>query len=597
MAYTDYLEQVQKFYVSYYGRPADPTGLLFWAQKLDEVGGDTTQIVYAFGTSAESVEKFGDLTTEEQIDEIYNQIFGRDADTLGLAFYTEKIEAGEYSLIDLVIRVADGAQGDDSITLGNRIDVAENFTATIEESGVEFSGTAATSISGFLLAQVTATTNITVYIADTVTKVVILTELATEKPEVFDAMIPDDGDFNSLFEAIPAGTDFDSFVTFFEDLGTVAETADDIIDIIPVDDGSLEDYLDALPDDITVDSLIETLGSDGLDGLDEIVPDVINQTLTGTAGDDILTGGAGNDTITAGAGNDSVTGGAGNDTLIFAENLAADDIVDGGPGTDTLTFTDSGGSSTDLDNVTTVETITLGDAETAVLTVDTLVAATATLTVDGSGLTNRLTWDGSEELDGKFVITGGSGNDMIIGGDGADTITGGAGADVLIGGAGADIYHYAATVDGSTTPGSGDTIATANFVSASDKITLVDAAFGSMGAGNLAVDSGLVAFNTNEANTLTDFTAAADTDKNVYTIELNGSILNVTLYDAIDTKAAAGSAATGAAIYIVDNGTDTVILYDSAAETAGAGTLVELVKITGLADAATGFADGDLVIV
>lgn len=167
---------------------------------------------------------------------------------------------------------------------------------------------------------------------------------------------------------------------------------------------------------------------------------------------------------------------------------------------------------------------------------------------------------------------------------------------MLNGGTGPDVYNYTAATDGSTTPGSGDTIATANFVSGSDKLQFANVAFGSMGVGNLAVDSNTVAFNTNEVTTLGDFTTAAGIDANVYSINLTGSTLNATLYDAIDTAAAAGTAATGAAFYVVSNGTDTVVLYDAASQNAGAGTLVELVKITGLANGITGLANGDLVI-
>jgi Ca2+-binding RTX toxin-like protein len=70
------------------------------------------------------------------------------------------------------------------------------------------------------------------------------------------------------------------------------------------------------------------------------------------------------------------------------------------------------------------------------------------------------TFDGSQELDGRFTVLSGGGNDTITGGAlkdyldggaGADTIDGGggndnilgrAGADTLIGGAGLDYFHY-----------------------------------------------------------------------------------------------------------------------------------------------------------
>jgi hypothetical protein len=53
-----------------------------------------------------------------------------------------------------------------------------------------------------------------------------------------------------------------------------------------------------------------------------------------------------------------------------------------------------------------------------------------------------LTFDGSHETDGSFVIYSGSGADHIRGGAGGDTIYGGAGADELTGGAGNDVFAY-----------------------------------------------------------------------------------------------------------------------------------------------------------
>ena len=59
-----------------------------------------------------------------------------------------------------------------------------------------------------------------------------------------------------------------------------------------------------------------------------------NNTLTGTAGNDLLEGFAGNDTITGAAGNDVIYGDAGTDTL---DGGANNDVLYGGAGNDTLT--------------------------------------------------------------------------------------------------------------------------------------------------------------------------------------------------------------------------------------------------------------------
>src|SRR3569832_2111988 len=58
---------------------------------------------------------------------------------------------------------------------------------------------------------------------------------------------------------------------------------------------------------------------------------------TGTAGDDTLTGTAGNDVFNMGqGGNDTVSGGDGNDIFRFGGTFAPGDSVDGGTGVDQL---------------------------------------------------------------------------------------------------------------------------------------------------------------------------------------------------------------------------------------------------------------------
>lgn len=59
-----------------------------------------------------------------------------------------------------------------------------------------------------------------------------------------------------------------------------------------------------------------------------------NDNITGGAGKDTINGGDGNDVINAGAGNDSIIGGAGKDTINGGDG---DDVITGGAGADVLT--------------------------------------------------------------------------------------------------------------------------------------------------------------------------------------------------------------------------------------------------------------------
>ena len=148
-------------------------------------------------------------------------------------------------------------------------------------------------------------------------------------------------------------------------------------------------------------------------------------------------------------------------------------MVDGGAGTDTVALTGNTDftAANDFDNVTNIEAITLANTNTLVLifTLDTLVAAGATLTLSNAANSGELIFDGAAETDGAFNITGGSGDDSITGGAGTDQITGGLGADTIkIGSVNDNIRQtviYSSTTDG----------AAAGANSGSDRITQFDA--------------------------------------------------------------------------------------------------------------------------
>ncbi|MCA3653041.1 MAG: hypothetical protein IOC54_14560 [Methylobacterium sp.] len=170
-----------------------------------------------------------------------------------------------------------------------------------------------------------------------------------------------------------------------------------------------------------------------------IAPDDQNWTLNGLGGDDyisgragsdILIGGSGNDTLDGGAGTDTLVGGLGDDIYVVNDNIIAEvaiDIVTEGlnEGTDTVQ--------------TVLPSYTLGaNVENLVYT------GTTAFTGTGNTLNNAITGGaGNDTLsggDGNDTLTGLGGNDTLNGGAGNDTLDGGAGTDTLVGGSGDDIY-------------------------------------------------------------------------------------------------------------------------------------------------------------
>lgn len=124
------LEAVQKAYIAYYGRPADPAGLEYWAGRADAEGMEA--IIDAFGNSAEANELFGGMSTADMLNTLYNQIFGRDADPEGLAFYTAELDAGRMTPASIALNIIDGAQGGDATIVANKVTVANNFTNALD---------------------------------------------------------------------------------------------------------------------------------------------------------------------------------------------------------------------------------------------------------------------------------------------------------------------------------------------------------------------------------------------------------------------------------------------------------------------------------
>jgi Ca2+-binding RTX toxin-like protein len=173
----------------------------------------------------------------------------------------------------------------------------------------------------------------------------------------------------------------------------------------------------------------------------EIYSDGGNDTITGSAFDDIIWSGSGNDTVVGGDGNDvivgdigadSISGGNGNDSLYVD---ASDTFIDGGAGFDAAYIT--GGSMSINMAATHLEWVadfvdgndTIDGSGTSV-NLEVYAAGGTDTVIGGSG--NDFLWGGA----GDDIVIGNSGNDVLVGGTGADRLTGGPGIDALYGNSG-----------------------------------------------------------------------------------------------------------------------------------------------------------------
>lgn len=185
-----------------------------------------------------------------------------------------------------------------------------------------------------------------------------------------------------------------------------------------------------------------------------------NDTLTGSAHDNMMFGLGGDDLLEGMAGNDALDGGDGNDVL---EGGQGNDVLDGGAGADVARFSDSSFDyriSRELDGTIVVEARSVGidygyDILTRIETLsflgDGVSLSVSDLPALGTAGDDTVTGTGRHDrlygLAGNDLLVGAAGDDVLRGDDGDDVLDGGVGGDELHGGAGSDRLYGGAGDD------------------------------------------------------------------------------------------------------------------------------------------------------
>jgi len=127
--------QLQQLYVAYFGRAADPSGLDYWVAQ----GTTTKSFAAHMHAQAEFQSTYGTKSNEAQVNQIYQNLFNRDADAAGLLYWVGQIENGTLSLASIandLIWAVDNGHGDatDKLTLAAKTSTATSYTAEIRKS-------------------------------------------------------------------------------------------------------------------------------------------------------------------------------------------------------------------------------------------------------------------------------------------------------------------------------------------------------------------------------------------------------------------------------------------------------------------------------
>ena len=173
---SDYHEVVQRVYVAYFGRPADPAGLTFYAGNYMNAGAATNivdvsasyaanvqvrALIDSFGTSKESQDLYpGD--NSNFVGAIYRNLFNREADAAGLAFWVGNIDAGRMTRAQAAVAIMAGSQGSDATLIGMKTKVASDFTTALDTTPERsaYRGLAANAVVRTMLGGVTLATDV-----------------------------------------------------------------------------------------------------------------------------------------------------------------------------------------------------------------------------------------------------------------------------------------------------------------------------------------------------------------------------------------------------------------------------------------------------
>ena len=210
-----YHDVVQKIYVGYFGRPADVGGLAFFAGRLSTLkapatmqgislayqhdNADIKALVDVFGNSQESADLYpGDNGVF--IDAVYRNLFGREPDLDGKAFWVNALNAGAVTRASAAVDIMSGAQGSDIDVINKKATVSSYFTTSLA-SDIQisaYSGLAANAVVRAMLASVVLSTDTTAYQPTVAATIATLVEIRMPAGLYFGKL----GSGSSLFNSI-----------------------------------------------------------------------------------------------------------------------------------------------------------------------------------------------------------------------------------------------------------------------------------------------------------------------------------------------------------------------------------------------------------
>lgn len=154
---TTHVAAVQQMYVAYFGRPADTAGLDYWTNVVEANAGATAAVSAAFAASPEYIVTYFGQTNTQIVNNIYQNLFGRDADAAGRTYWANLLTNGTIKVDTIVAEVAKAALTTDAEAVENKVAASTAFTAqldtTAENAG--YAGNSALTLAKAFIKSVT----------------------------------------------------------------------------------------------------------------------------------------------------------------------------------------------------------------------------------------------------------------------------------------------------------------------------------------------------------------------------------------------------------------------------------------------------------
>lgn len=258
---TTHTSTVTALYLAFYGRPADPAGLAYWAEQLAKADGNVDAIKRFFADSEEATVRFGSDTAAERVTQIYQQLFNREPEAAGLNYWVDVISKGHASVADVAITILNGARGSDLSLSSLRQQAADSFTSQVEASGSAYSGVAAVEAARVLVRAVTpaaSKSDVEALVKSTLT----LTQVASTAPEVIQAI----GSGDELLALLDTKEGRADPVALVDTLAEAARGASSDAHLLAslVKGGGMHKLLQALPEGMSIKDLKATMDKGGL---------------------------------------------------------------------------------------------------------------------------------------------------------------------------------------------------------------------------------------------------------------------------------------------------------------------------------------------